>query len=115
MPETSLFELSAGLGAFGIKRFDREQGMRVPILTLAGALDLDFRMPTISYDTLLKMTRFMTRSQAEVDKAYRRAVFNVVFHNRRSEEHTSELQSLMRISYAVLCWTKKNTHTKRKT
>src|SRR3546814_3136506 len=30
---------------------------------------------------------------------------------RRSEEHTSELQSLMRISYAVLCLKKKNTHT----
>src|SRR3546814_8439898 len=28
---------------------------------------------------------------------------------RRSEEHTSELQSLMRISYAVFCL-KKNTH-----
>src|SRR3546814_2576084 len=26
----------------------------------------------------------------------------------RSEEHTSELQSLMRISYAVFCWKKKN-------
>src|SRR3546814_7790661 len=26
---------------------------------------------------------------------------------RRSEEHTSELQSLMRISYAVFCLTKK--------
>src|SRR3546814_8407166 len=26
--------------------------------------------------------------------------------DRRSEEHTSELQSLMRISYAVLCLTK---------
>src|SRR3546814_8987628 len=26
----------------------------------------------------------------------------------RSEEHTSELQSLMRISYAVYCWKKKN-------
>src|SRR3546814_4185648 len=25
----------------------------------------------------------------------------------RSEEHTSELQSLMRISYAVFCWKKK--------
>src|SRR3546814_6343880 len=25
----------------------------------------------------------------------------------RSEEHTSELQYLMRISYAVFCWTKK--------
>src|SRR3546814_10546048 len=27
---------------------------------------------------------------------------------QRSEEHTSELQSLMRISYAVFCWKKKN-------
>src|SRR3546814_16094713 len=29
---------------------------------------------------------------------------------RRSEEHTSELQSLMRISYAVFCLKKKTTH-----
>src|SRR3546814_2926192 len=28
-------------------------------------------------------------------------------HERRSEEHTSELQSLMRISYAVFCLKKK--------
>src|SRR3546814_10719472 len=28
--------------------------------------------------------------------------------NRRSEEHTSELQSLMRISYAVFCLKKQN-------
>src|SRR3546814_6590936 len=33
----------------------------------------------------------------------------------RSEEHTSELQSLMRISYAVFCLKKKKkTHTKQK-
>src|SRR3546814_9135493 len=30
---------------------------------------------------------------------------------RRSEEHTSELQSLMRISYAVFCLKKKNKQT----
>src|SRR3546814_5472523 len=29
---------------------------------------------------------------------------------KRSEEHTSELQSLMRISYAVFCLTKKHSH-----
>src|SRR3546814_8721067 len=34
-----------------------------------------------------------------------------VFFGRRSEEHTSELQSLMRISYAVFCLKKKNKHT----
>src|SRR3546814_5461304 len=32
----------------------------------------------------------------------------------RSEEHTSELQSLMRISYAVFCLKKKNTKTHKK-
>src|SRR3546814_5942754 len=31
----------------------------------------------------------------------------------RSEEHTSELQSLMRISYAVFCLKKKKKHTKQ--
>src|SRR3546814_3317622 len=30
--------------------------------------------------------------------------------SERSEEHTSELQSLMRISYAVFCLKKKNQH-----
>src|SRR3546814_8626427 len=32
----------------------------------------------------------------------------------RSEEHTSELQSLMRISYAVFCLKKKKTNATRK-
>src|SRR3546814_1275184 len=32
----------------------------------------------------------------------------------RTEEHTSELQSLMRISYAVFCLKKKNTKNKKK-
>src|SRR3546814_10626125 len=41
----------------------------------------------------------------------------VVHHNRnaRSEEHTSELQSLMRISYAVFCLKKKQQQTHSKT
>src|SRR3546814_3085105 len=33
----------------------------------------------------------------------------------RSEEHTSELQSLMRISYAVFCLKKKNEHNTNST
>src|SRR3546814_4543331 len=39
--------------------------------------------------------------------AYMYAGANHGFHNDRSEEHTSELQSLMRISYAVFCLKKK--------
>src|SRR3546814_3503454 len=34
---------------------------------------------------------------------------NGITYNQRSEEHTSELQSLMRISYAVFCLKQKTT------
>src|SRR3546814_3047239 len=37
----------------------------------------------------------------------------VVAELARSEEHTSELQSLMRISYAVFCLKKKNKHNQQ--
>src|SRR3546814_10690152 len=40
--------------------------------------------------------------------APRRKMPRAVFVAARSEEHTSELQSLMRISYAVFCLKKKN-------
>src|SRR3546814_10382768 len=43
---------------------------------------------------------------AEEDRAALRG--NAVLRQLRSEEHTSELQSLMRISYAVFCLKKKN-------
>src|SRR3546814_6401783 len=35
---------------------------------------------------------------------------DAVLGTSRSEEHTSELQSLMRISYAVFCLKNKNSH-----
>src|SRR3546814_4838596 len=46
---------------------------------------------------------------------YLRNKYPVVATFGRSEEHTSELQSLMRISYAVFCLKKKTTHTKNYT
>src|SRR3546814_3963237 len=41
--------------------------------------------------------------------------FSARFSARRSEEHTSELQSLMRISYAVFCLKKKKSRTSKTT
>src|SRR3546814_5392088 len=43
------------------------------------------------------------------DLAYQCMAWRIPATLWRSEEHTSELQSLMRISYAVFCLTKKNT------
>src|SRR3546814_8741344 len=41
---------------------------------------------------------------------YSRGALSTAPTSGRSEEHTSELQSLMRISYAVFCLKKKITH-----
>src|SRR3546814_6317367 len=48
------------------------------------------------------------RSGLLTDGAFREAVLVRPATGKRSEEHTSELQSLMRISYAVFCLKKKN-------
>src|SRR3546814_6703395 len=54
----------------------------------------------------------LARVQAEAILRHQRAAIEQ--EGRRSEEHTSELQSLMRISYAVFCLKKKKTHKKQK-
>src|SRR3546814_19778871 len=46
----------------------------------------------------------------EVDQAFP-ALVGQALDRERSEEHTSELQSLMRISYAVFCLKKKKTNS----
>ena len=87
-PATRYFELDAKLAAFGIERFDTERGLRVPMHTLAGLLHADFRLPSaVDCATFLRATRFLTRSQVEVNKAYERLVFN----NR--DDHAKNLSS----------------------
>src|SRR3546814_2578563 len=76
----------------------------------------DIPLPDLrqAYDRLLKTSRFFPtieeiRAAAHPSMAMRsykrmRMQMLITRHDReRSEEHTSELQSLMRISYAVFC------------
>lgn len=83
MPATCHIDLSPELACFGIQRFDRQAGLRVPVHTLAAALHANFRVPgAVDYTTFLRATRLFTRDEREVQKAFERAVFNVVFNNR---------------------------------
>src|SRR3546814_10365914 len=50
-------------------------------------------------------------TRARHEAADHRGKAAIIFVAVRSEEHTSELQSLMRISYAVFCLKKKKQHT----
>ena len=82
MPATELFKLAPKLAAFGVERFDRHQGLRIPVQSFAAALHADFRLPSLDYQAILQATRYLTASQPEVQKAYQRCVFNVVFNNK---------------------------------
>src|SRR3546814_2658490 len=53
----------------------------------------------------------LAREHERADAIIYVAQFPSVSEERRSEEHTSELQSLMRISYAVFCLKKKKKTT----
>src|SRR3546814_6549949 len=57
---------------------------------------------------------FRWHNRAQYRSRRRRSRWRPATHSarrkERSEEHTSELQSLMRISYAVFCLKKKNTN-----
>src|SRR3546814_996727 len=68
----------------GVSRFGQRQAHEAPVIRVAGALHQSLALQ-------------------RPDGLRHRAL--------RSEEHTSELQSLMRISYAVFCLKKKKTHT----
>src|SRR3546814_5940979 len=57
-----------------------------------------------------KMQELIDNPQGEIPPLHRYAILGNLFVPNavmRSEEHTSELQSLMRISYAVFCLKKK--------
>src|SRR3546814_6965060 len=90
---------------------------------LASQPDLNLHNPEVQ-DVLFDMTRFWLKRGVD---GFRLDTINFYFHDKdlrdnpalepsrrnastapRSEEHTSELQSLMRISYAVFCWKKTN-------
>src|SRR3546814_4514583 len=79
-------------------------------------------------DTLFPYTTLFRSAAGPAADRYRRLARGLCQHGRhrraaqpaaghagighRSEEHTSELQSLMRISYAVFCLKKKKTQSK---
>src|SRR3546814_10543146 len=81
-------------------RIDRPGGFvdpRDPLSRNRTSIALDMKNPAA-----VQIARELCKSADGIIEGY-----------RRSEEHTSELQSLMRISYAVFCLKKKKTHIQK--
>src|SRR3546814_5968717 len=80
-----------------------EQTGRCPygVVTVDGGEFVEAHRPHRPADPRLGLRRDLGHPVGRVDRK------TAPDHVRRSEEHTSELQSLMRISYAVFCLKKK--------
>src|SRR3546814_10716615 len=73
------------------------------------------RQAGLTTEEVLRSPYALIGSPQEVADHVRRVRDEMGISSFRSEEHTSELQSLMRISYAVFCLTKKNNTTQTQT
>ncbi|MBX5575975.1 type II toxin-antitoxin system HipA family toxin [Pseudomonas aeruginosa] len=93
-PDTEYFELPNGQAAFATRRFDRQEGMRVPMQSLAAFTGADFRAPgALDYTNFLRATQFCCNDVREKAIAFERIVFNVVFNNR--DDHPKNFAYLM--------------------
>src|SRR3546814_10828705 len=74
----------------------------IEVMKLVGATNWSIRVPFIIEGII------QTLLGAAVAVGFMTFLIRPFIDELRSEEHTSELQSLMRISYAVFCLKKKN-------
>src|SRR3546814_3188244 len=84
----------------------RSEGAEVHFATAAGDLTVFTTRP----DTLFGATYMVLAPEHPLVDELVAEAWPAGVDPRRSEEHTSELQSLMRISYAVFCLKKKTNH-----
>jgi serine/threonine-protein kinase HipA len=83
-----------GPGWFATRRFDRSGDERIHMVSLAGAIEARPEVPgLIDYDMFLRAVRAITRDERDVEKAFRRMVFNLLAGNR--DDHTRQHAFLM--------------------
>ena len=93
MPETHLFPSATSPGYFGVKRFDRQQGMKVHVHTACGLLHASHREPSLTYESLLRLALLLTKDMREVVKMVRLMVFNVRSGNK--DDHSKNFSFLL--------------------
>lgn len=93
-PDTQYFTLPNGQSAFASKRFDRQDGLRVPMQSLAAFTGANYQVPgALDYTSFLRATQLCTNDVREKKKAFERVLFNVIFNNR--DDHPKNFAYIM--------------------
>src|SRR3546814_1228589 len=100
----------AGISRSTLARLEAGNGGTIDSLArIMRALEIEDRLLDVMPDA--KLSPLDPRSDTgKARQRVRKSSEGEAGEEWRSEEHTSELQSLMRISYAVFCLKKKNNH-----
>ena len=93
MPHTHLFPSATSPGYFGVQRFDRVHGQKVHVHTACGLLHASHREPSLTYESLLRLTLLLTKDMREVLKMVRLMVFNVRSGNK--DDHSKNFSFLL--------------------
>lgn len=93
VPEAKLFPSKTGPGYFGVKRFDHVNSDRIHMHTICGLIHSDHRLPSLDYETIMKVTTLLTKNVKQSEAQFRVAVFNVLSHNR--DDHSKNFSYLM--------------------
>src|SRR3546814_6587471 len=81
-------------------------------MPVSGSAELGVSMPPISVPSSAMAAAMRSGAPVARPRCMAGSACALIPAWRRSEEHTSELQSLMRISYAVFCLKKKKNKNK---
>ncbi|MFJ5472450.1 type II toxin-antitoxin system HipA family toxin, partial [Pectobacterium carotovorum] len=93
-PDTEYFELPNGQSAFASRRFDRQNGLRIPMQSLAAFTEANYQSPgSLDYANFLRATQLCTNDVREKVLAFERVVFNVIFNNR--DDHPKNFAYIM--------------------
>ncbi|MDD3662454.1 MAG: type II toxin-antitoxin system HipA family toxin [Candidatus Pacebacteria bacterium] len=82
MTETRLLPSKICEGYFATKRFDRDNGQKIHMVSVSGLLETSHRIPNLDYNILMQLTLKIAQSYEEVEKLFRWMCFNVFAHNR---------------------------------
>ena len=82
------------LAHYLIKRFDRVNGEALHLHSVTGLTHTNFNIPMhYSYDELLRLTRYLTGSQQDVNEQFKRMIFNIV--GRNQDDHAKNFAFMM--------------------
>ena len=100
LPKTHLIELKVNRkqeAFFAVQRFDRDANRKIHFLSLAGYAYANHRVPCLDYGSgVLAATKKISKSDKEVEKAFRLMLFNVLAHNK--DDHSKNFAYLLDLS-----------------